>query len=189
MISTRLVGARAAVAAATGALALGSSAAAQQVTMETLLDRIQVEDVLVRYYYDLANDQPHALADYFTADALLDVDGMVARGHAEIDALYGAGPEDEAADEGPSYPRGHMLLNNPVIEIDGDTATAHVIWTGVMNDGVGQAPRLYEQGREDTELKKVDGRWLISRRYISSDSGEPDRFDATWEPRGNPLAE
>jgi hypothetical protein len=64
-----------------------------------------------------------------------------------------------------------------------------VIWTGVMNDGVGEAPRLYEQGREDTELKKVDGRWLISRRYISSDSGVPDRFDQTYEPRGNPLAE
>jgi hypothetical protein len=58
-----------------------------------------------------------------------------------------------------------------------------------MNDGVGQAPSLYEQGREDTELVKVDGRWLITRRYISSDSGLPDRFDATWEPRNNPLAE
>jgi hypothetical protein len=82
-----------------------------------------------------------------------------------------------------------MLLTNPVIEIDGERAEAHVIWTGVMNDGVGQAPRLYEQGREDTALRKVDGRWLIARRYISSDSGEPDRFDATWEPRGNMLEE
>jgi hypothetical protein len=82
-----------------------------------------------------------------------------------------------------------MLLTNPVIEVTGDTAEAHVIWTGVMNDGVGQAPRLYEQGREDTVLVKRDGRWLIARRYISSDSGLPDRFDATWEPRGNPLEE
>lgn len=82
-----------------------------------------------------------------------------------------------------------MLLTNPVIEIRGDTAIAHVIWTGVMNEGVGKAPSLYEQGREDTELKKINGKWLISKRYISSDSGLPDRFDATYEPRGNPLAE
>jgi hypothetical protein len=169
--------------------ALSAPATAQQVTAETLLDRIQIEDLLTRYYYDLSNGAAHDLSEYFTEDALLDVDGTVAEGRAEIEALYGAGPSrDEDADR-PSYPRGHMLLTNPVIEIDGDMAQAHVIWTGVMNDGVGQAPRLYEQGREDTELKKVDGRWLISRRYISSDSGLPDRFDATYEPRGNPLAE
>lgn len=163
-------------------------AVAQQVTMENLLDRIQVEDFLTGYYYDLATGNAHELSEYFTEDALLDVDGTVAVGHDEIDALYGGPPsDDEDGDDAPSYPRGHMLLNNPVIEIDGDTATAHVIWTGVMNDGVGTRPQLYEQGREDTELVKVDGQWLIKRRYISSDSGLPDRFDATWEPRGNPL--
>ena len=53
--------------------------------------------------------------------------------------------------------------------------------------GGGRPPRLYEQGREDTELVKVDGRWLIKRRYISSDSGAPDRFDETYEYRENPL--
>ena len=170
---------------------------AQQVTMETLLDRIQVEDLLTRYYYDLSRGEGHALSDYFTADALLDVDGTIARGHEEIAALYGAGGNDseaesEAADANESAAprrRGHMLLTNPVIEINGDTAIAHVIWTGVMNEGIGKAPSLYEQGREDTELVKVDGKWLIKRRYISSDSGLPDRFDETYEPRGNPLAE
>jgi hypothetical protein len=171
------------------AAAAGAPAAAQQVTMETLLDRIQVEDLLTRYYYDLSNGAAHDLSEYFTEDALLDVDGAVAVGRAQIEELYGAGPRADDEAERPAYPRGHMLLTNPVIEVSGDTATAHVIWTGVMNNGVGEAPSLYEQGREDTELAKVDGRWLIKRRYISSDSGLPDRFDATWEPRGNPLAE
>jgi len=159
--------------------------------METLLDRINIEDFLTRYYYDLANGNAHELSDYFTEDALLDVDGTIARGHDEIDALYGRRPGEEPA-AGPRpirYPRGQMLLNNPVIEINGNIAQAHVIWTGVMNPGVGEAPTLYEQGREDTELVKVDGKWLISKRYISSDSGLPDRFDATWEARGNPLEE
>lgn len=165
-------------------LPLAMPVSAQQVTMETLLDRIQVEDLLTRYYYDLSEGESHALADYFTEDALLDVDGTIAKGHAEIAALYGAGSPREA---NAAYRRGHMLLTNPVIEINGDRAIAHVIWTGVMNEGVGKAPSLYEQGREDTELVKVNGKWLISKRYISSDSGLPDRFDETWEPRGNPL--
>jgi hypothetical protein len=165
---------------------------AQQVTMETLLDRIQIEDFLTRYYYDLSNGKAHELSNYFTEDALLDVDGTVARGHEEIDALYGRRPDQDTAAQEPRpirYPRGAMLLTNPVIEVNGNRATAHVIWTGVMNPGVGEAPTLYEQGREDTELVKVDGKWLISKRYISSDSGLPDRFDATWQPRGNPLEE
>jgi ketosteroid isomerase-like protein len=153
------------------------------VTMETLLDRIQIEDFLTRYYYDLSVGKAHELAAYFTEDAVLDVDGMVAKGHAEIAKLY-------QRPEGPSSPaataqrrRGHMLLTNPIINIEGDIATAHVIWTGVTNEGVGKPPSLYEQGREYTELRKIKGKWLITRRFISSDSGLPDRFDATWKPR------
>jgi len=166
-------------------LAPFASLQAQDVTMETLLDRIQIEDFLTRYYYDLSNGKAHELAEYFTADAVLDVDSMVARGHAEIGKLY----ERPAGSNPPSEPeaqrrRGHMLLTNPVITVSGNEAEAHVIWTGVMNEGVGKAPSLYEQGREDTKLVKQNGKWLISYRCISSDSGLPDRFDATYVPRG-----
>jgi hypothetical protein len=170
---------------AAAALQLCWIAPAQQVTMETLLDRIQIEDLLVRYYYDLAMGRAHEMSEYFTEDALLDVDGTLARGRAEIERLYGGG-RARGANDAPR-PHNHMLLTNPVIEIKGDRAQAHVIWTGVSNKGVGEPPSLYEQGREDTELVKVDGRWLISKRYISSDSGLPDRFDQTFEQRDNPL--
>jgi hypothetical protein len=175
-----------------GALALGlgvvhvslpAPTLAQPVTMETLLDRVQIEDLLVRYYYDLSMGRAHAMSEYFTEDAILDVDGTIANGRAEIEKLYGGGPARDA-----SRPRNHMLLTNPVIEIKGDRAQAHVLWTGVSNKGIGEPPALYEQGREDTELVKVDGKWLISKRYISSDSGLPDRFDQTFKQRGNPLA-
>ncbi|MGD8339238.1 MAG: nuclear transport factor 2 family protein [Gammaproteobacteria bacterium] len=158
---------------------------AQEVTMATLLDRIQIEDLLTRYYYDLGNGG-HVLSEYFTEDALLDVDGTIAVGHEEIAALYGGARRDEDA---APRPQNHMLLSNPVIRINGNKATAHVIWTGVLNSGVGEPPRIYEQGREDSELVKIDGKWLISKRYISSDSGLPDRFDETYEPRGNPLGD
>lgn len=178
---------RSLAAAAASLLTLAAAPAlAQQVTMETLLDRIQIEDLLTRYYYDLSRGAGHALSEYFTEDALLDVDGTVARGHEEIAALYRR-PDSDAEGERAPRPYNHMLLTNPIIEIDGDVARAHVIWTGVINEGVGKPPRIYEQGREDTELVKRDGKWLISRRYITSDSGMPDRFDETWYPRDNPL--
>ncbi len=65
-------------------VSLLAPAQAQQVTMDTLLDRIQIEDLLVRYYYDLAMGKAHEMSEYFTEDALLDVDGTVAKGRAEI---------------------------------------------------------------------------------------------------------
>jgi hypothetical protein len=164
--------------------ALPAPAVAQQVTMETLLDRIQIEDLLVRYYYDLTMSRAHEMSEYFTEDAMLDVDGTIANGRAEIERLYGGGRSDPDA---ATRPRNGMLLTNPVIEVKGNRAQAHVIWTGVTNKGVGEPPALYEQGREDTELVKVDGKWLISKRYISSDSGLPDRFDQTFKQRDNPL--
>ena len=154
------------------------------VTMETLLDRIQIEDFLTRYYYDLSVGKAHELAEYFTEDAVLDVDGIVSKGHAEIAKLYTrpAGAAQSPAAQA-QYRRGNMLLTNPIINVEGAVATAHLIWTGVTNEGVGKPPSVYEQGREYTELRKVKGKWLISRRFISSDSGLPDRFDATWKPR------
>ncbi|MEP7245862.1 MAG: nuclear transport factor 2 family protein [Gammaproteobacteria bacterium] len=125
----------------------------------------------------------HELAEYFTEDAVLDVDGVVARGHKEIAKLYQRPEGAEAPAAKAQYHRGNMLLTNPIINVEGNVATAHLIWTGVMNEGPGKPPSLYEQGREYSELRKVNGKWLISRRFISEDSGLPDKFDATWKAR------
>jgi hypothetical protein len=160
---------------------------AQQVTMETLLDRIQIEGLLTRYYYDLSRSNAHELSEYFTEDALLDVDGTIAKGRAEIAKLYQSpAPDPKQPAPAPSR-RGHMLLTNPIIAINGNTATAHVIWTGVMNEGIGKLPQIFEQGREDTELVKQNGKWLIKRRYITADGRMPNRFDKNYKPRENPL--
>ena len=160
---------------------------AQQVTMETLLDRIQIEDLLTKYYYDLSRSNAHELSEYFTEDALLDVDGTVARGRDEIAKLYQSPAPDPMESAPAQGRRGHMLLTNPIIKINGNTATAHVIWTGVMNEGIGKHPQLFEQGREDTELVKQNGKWLIKRRYITADGRMPNRFDKNYKPRENPL--
>lgn len=159
---------------------------AQQVTMANLLDHVQIEDLLTRYYYDLSGSKAHELSEYFTEDALLDVDGTVAKGRSEIAKLYSPAPNPKQPEPAPNR-RMHMLLNNPIITVKDSTATAHLIWTGVVDEGIGKLPQIAEQGREDDELVKQNGKWLIKRRYVTADGRMPNRFDKNYKPRENPL--
>jgi uncharacterized protein (TIGR02246 family) len=150
------------------------------VTQATLLDRIQIEDLMVNYYSNLSSGDDHDLAQFFTEDAILDVNGQVSKGRKAIEELYGSLEAGGTDQQGGVM---HVLLTNPVIKVKGDTARAWVIWTGVMNDSLKAAPRLLEQGREYSELVKLDGKWFIRKRYITADSGMPDIWDKTYKPR------
>ena len=75
------------------------------------------------------------------------------------------------------------MISNPVIDVNGDTATAQFMWTGVMNTGIQERPLLFEQGREYDELVKQDGEWRIKKRVVIADSGLPERYMATYQPR------
>ena len=156
------------------------------VTQTPLYDRIQIEDMLVRYYFDLSSGKSHDLSQYYTEDAVLDVNGIVSTGREEIEALYaglGDGEKEGAGEEESTAGKNHMLLTNPIITVDGDTATAWVIWTGIANDDLRGAPRFLEQGREYDELVKMEDRWYIRHRYITSDSGLTEMWEKTYKPR------
>ena len=167
-------------------MSLSLPVSAQQITMETMLDHMQIQDLLTRYYSDLSQGKAHELSEYFTEDAVLQVDDMVAHGQAEIAKLYQRPAPDPNATPAQSRGRGHMLLTNPIIDVHGDTATAHLIWTGVMNQGIGKLPYIFEQGREDDELVKQNGKWLIKRRVITADGRLPNRFDKNYKTGENP---
>lgn len=141
---------------------------------EHLLDRIQIEDLLIMYYTALVDFDRTSMAYHFTEDAVLEINNKVMKGHAEIDALYAQSEALLAANEMTgTY---HMLMNNPRIQVRGDTATAHLLYTGLMCDDLRGPPRLVEMGREYDEFVKVDGQWLISKRVLKSDAGMQDYY-------------
>ena len=147
---------------------------------EKLLDRIEIEDMIARYYVDMGAGKSHDLAMYYTEDAILDVNNMISKGREEIENLYaGVGDSGEAPFSG----KMHMLLNNAIINVDGDTATAWFIWTGVLNYDIKKPPRFQEQGREYDKLMKIEGRWYIKERYITADSALPEMWAETYKPR------
>jgi hypothetical protein len=150
----------------------------QSMTVTTLIDRAQIEDLLTEYYSHLGSGSG-AFGDYYVADGVLDVNGLVAQGQAAIEQLY-----KEVRKGTPPRPGTfRMLLTNPHIVVTGDTATADVIWTGVNSESVRSLPQILEQGREHDELVKRDGRWYFKHRVITTDGGLPPMFEKTYQKR------
>lgn len=149
---------------------------------QALLDRVAIEDMVVDYYAHLGGGDAGAFDDYFTEEAVFDVNGNIANGRAEIEAMYAAiGENPTSASNGGGPFR--MILSNPVIEVDGDSATARFIWTGIRNPAIDQPPVIDEQGREYDRLVKVDGQWKFAHRVVIADSGLPEDQYPDWTPR------
>jgi hypothetical protein len=149
--------------------------------VQTLFDRMLIQDLFTRYYSDLDGSDPEAFGKYFVEGAEFDVNGTVVRGQREIADLY----RRVRADKPPRTGTFRMLLTNAQIEIDGTTATARFLWTQLLNDSLKGPPQLIEQGREFDTLIKRNGEWRITKRVVIADSGLPNLFDETYRPRGN----
>jgi hypothetical protein len=169
-------------AAALMALATPALAHAPRTTAANLLDRIQIEDFLVDYYQPLGGGKQEDLASFFTPDGVIDVNGRVYSGHKGIAQAY---KDAGAANNGNATFKGKfvMLMNNPRIDIHGDTATADVIWTGVVTGKPTDQPHFAEQGKEHDDLVKVKGEWFIKKRIITSVAGLAPFYQATYKDR------
>ena len=147
-----------------------------------LADRIAIEDMVTRYYGNFGKqDAADDFGAFYTEDAVFDVNGIVSTGREEIEALYADTGDD--ADAPAAQGVFHMMISNPVIDVDGDRATAKFLWTGVMNASLEGRPEVWEQGREYDLLIKEDGEWRIKKRTVIADSGLPERYAATYEAR------
>lgn len=145
---------------------------------EHMLDRMQIEEMIINYYQELGGGAHSNLSEYFTEDALFIVNGKRYKGRKAIDDIYSElGSQASELREG----KGHMLMTNLSVQFQNDkTATARVIWTGVMNDNLKAPPRVFEQGREYDTLVKIDGTWYFKERNIVSDSAMANQYDDTY---------
>lgn len=141
-----------------------------------LQDRAAIENLLAGYYAGFGAGGEHDFSAFFTPDGVLDVNGMVAKGADQIRAMYqraaGAPPTVRPADAPPPG-RSDMLLSNLNIQVEGDRATASLLFTALHTDALTGRPWVNEYGRESDDLVKRDGRWLISRRTVTTDAGMP----------------
>jgi hypothetical protein len=145
-----------------------NSAVAEQpaATLQTLLDKQQIQDMLVDYYANLGKGKSDFGA-YYVADGVIDVNGLKGQGEAAIADVY-----RKIAAGTPKRPGTfRMLLTNVMIVVNGKTATVETLWTGLNSPNKADPPQFVEQGTEHDELVKVDGHWLFKLRVITSNAG------------------
>jgi hypothetical protein len=135
-------------------------------TLQTLLDKQQIQDMLADYYAHLGKGESDFGA-YYLADGVIDVNGLKGQGEAAIKDVYkkiAAGTPKRAGIF-------RMLLTNVMVVVNGNTATAETLWTGINSPTKAGPPQFVEQGTERDDLVKVNGHWLFKLRVITSNAG------------------
>jgi hypothetical protein len=139
-------------------------AQAAKITAQTLIDRAEIDDLLTRYYYNLGHSSADSFAAFYADDAELILGKNSYKGKEGVEGAY------KAAGAAPTPQRlsfaFNILLNNPLIVVTGNTATAKIVFTEIIIDKEGDAPRILTQGREFDHLVKVKGQWRFSKRQI-----------------------
>ncbi|MGN2636619.1 nuclear transport factor 2 family protein [Nocardia takedensis] len=129
-------------------------------SLQEISDRMEIQDLMVRYSHAVDTRQWDLLDEVFTADAHIDYSAM---GGSAGDL---AATKDFLAQVMPTFPAFQHLVTNSAVTIEGDTATARSICHNPMlapgQDGA-QTLMLCGLWYLDTFVR-VDGAWRIARR-------------------------
>ena len=154
--------------------------------LQTVLDKLAIREVLERYMRHNDDGAADRIAELFDEDAVLQVVGRHIVGRAAIRELY-RGDRDQ--DPPPWTDPGELLKqpasvhvsSNPVIEVDGDTATSELDFLVVRRNEHGAAVNALV-GRYRDRLRRLDdGRWVITSRVgVSVARPGEERTDTEW---------
>lgn len=120
-------------------------------------DRDAIRDLLARYTYNGDRGRLAELADCFAADGVLEYPGSRPEGPDAIAAALGSGTRNPAM----TFVRHH--ITNPLIELDGDSATARSYFTVHSNAGPDHS------GTYDDRLIRTSKGWRFSYRRVRID--------------------
>jgi uncharacterized protein (TIGR02246 family) len=136
-------------------------------SLEERVERLEaIEEIrTLKHLYCFHCDQSYdagRIAELFTEDAVWIGGGRgERRGRDAIRTFFGGEPRKD-------YPYAAHLVTNPIIEVNGDTATGswHLLEPcNVARDDNPVGAVL--SSRYQDEYRKVDGRWLISRLVVT----------------------
>ncbi|WP_290815364.1 nuclear transport factor 2 family protein [Halovivax sp.] len=138
---------------------------------QVLSDKVAITELMSRWFYLVDDGRPVEAVDRFTTE----------------DVTFDAG-ELGAAEDQESWleftelafeeilPFTRHTVHNPLIEVDGDTATGKWYLDCPTITGDGEA--IWLQGTYEHEFRRADGEWLISKFTFEPTYATP--FDRGW---------
>lgn len=143
--------------------------AAEEVSSKTVVNRLQIQDLITRYYNNFGKEDPENFSDFYADDAELILGTRTYKGKDGILAAYGRGPA--AANQPPRPPRRQrysfiVTPTNLLIVVHGKTATAQMVFTEYEIEKQGDPLKVTTQGKEWSTFVKVKGQWRYRSRQI-----------------------
>jgi ketosteroid isomerase-like protein len=173
----------------------GISTAAEAPGFEARLkaveDRLQIEQLLMRYAAALNTEDVDTYVSLFTADAVFELRRAVDqppflgpfKGRDALRKQWFPEAVDRAPKPGAGRDFGPMrhVTTNYEIAVKGDTATVRAFFIEVVSNGANippgsKPPTIHAMGRYEDELVKQNGQWLFSKRIVITD------LNTKWEP-------
>jgi ketosteroid isomerase-like protein len=127
-----------------------------QGNLGTYEDRIAVEDVMARYVWTVDSLDADGYVAVFTEDAVIDSNGSISKGHAEIRKIVTGLIQRRDANKAkglPTFPKPGEALHQSY-------------WQTVRRDADGRMTAA-AMGRSEDHLVKRNGKWLIQFRKLT----------------------
>jgi hypothetical protein len=157
------------------ALTISACAPAEEVSAATLVDRLQIQDLITRYYNNFGRENAENFADFYADDAELILGERHFKGRDGIMQAYGRAPGQTPRPPPPPRYSFIVAVDNPLIVVHGDgTATAQLVYTEYVIEKQGDQVKVITQGKEYSTFAKVDGRWRYKTRMIRGGTELPE---------------
>jgi hypothetical protein len=149
-----------------------ASRATEEVNAKTLVDRLQIEDLITRYYNNFGRENAENFADFYADDAELILGERHFKGRDGIMQAYGRAPGQEPRPRPTRYSF-IVEVSNSLVVVHGETATAQLVYTEYEIEKQGDAPKVTRQGKEYSTFARVNGHWRYKTRQIVGGTEPP----------------
>jgi ketosteroid isomerase-like protein len=152
-------------------------------------DRVEIEQLLMRYAAAYNTGDANAYVAMFTPDAVFELRRDIDeppfigpfKGREAIRKQWFPNIPAGASTAGGSFGAMRHVTTNYEINVKGDTATVRAFFIEVVSNGANtppgsKPPTIHAMGRYEDELVRHDGRWLFSKRIVVTD------LNTKWQP-------
>ena len=152
-------------------------------TVERWVDKLEIRELIERSVRHVDDQDAAAFADLFEDDGVLQLAGTVFAGQDALRAMFGRASRRAWTEPGGLLlqPGSMHLTGNPVIELDGDEATAETDMVTLVRGADGRSKITLLARYRDRLRRGADGRWrLRSRTGVSLGAPGAVGTDAEW---------